>query len=140
MVKEKDTEKEVYNFMDNLEMEKVDKVSKLNILPTLKVSYNERDNVSDVFNVKVHSLPTPTLFADGNTYDTMLLEMNDVIYQFNANGRSFQFQLAVLIQKHFKGILEKLIGHIIQISKTMAKIDTPNFKGKAEVYIVSLIK
>jgi len=138
MVKEK--ESEVYNFMDNLEMDKVDKVSELNILPTLKVSYDKINKISDVFNVKVHSLPTPTKFADGNTYDTMLLEMNDVIYQFNANGKSFQFQLGVLITKHFEGKLEKLIGHIIQISKTMAKIDTPNFKGVAEVYIVSLIK
>ena len=137
----KETEKtEVYNFMDNLDKQKVEKVAKLNILPTFKVEYDHKNKISDIFNVKVHSLPKPTKFADGNIYDTMLLEMNEVIYQFNCNAESFKFQLAVLISKHFNNNIESLIGHIIQISKTLAKIDTDKFKGTAEVYQVSLIK
>ena len=136
---EQDQEQE-YNFMEHLNRIKVEKVAKLNILPTFKVNYDQKNKVSDIYNVIVLSLPKPTDFADGNTYLTMLLEMNQVVYQFNCNAESFQFQLAVLIEKHFEGVIKDLITHEIQISKTMAKIDTDNFKGKAEVYQISLIK
>ena len=141
MAKKIDQEKEAkFNFMDNLNMEKVSKVAKLNILPTFKVNYDQKQNISDIYNVVVLSLPNPTKFADGNTYLTMLVEMNEVVYQFNANAESFQFQLGVLIEKHFEGKIDDLLTHTIQISKTMAKIDTPTFKGMAEVYQVSLVK
>ena len=136
---EQDQEQE-YNFMEHLNRIKVEKVAKLNILPTFKVNYDQKNKVSDIYNVIVLSLPKPTDFADGNTYLTMFLEMNQVVYQFNCNAESFQFQLAVLIEKHFKGVIKDLITHEIQISKTMAKIDTPTFKGMAEVYQISLIK
>ena len=136
---EQDQEQE-YNFMEHLDKTKIEKVAKLNILPTFKVNYDQKNNISDIYNAIVLSLPKPTLFADGNTYLTMLLEMNQVVYQFNCNAESFQFQLAVLIEKHFEGVIKDLITHEIQISKTMAKIDTDNFKGKAEVYQISLIK
>ncbi len=144
MVKEKEPdqeiENEVYDFMAQLDLAKVKKVSELNILPTFQVNIDKKTNVSDIYNAIVLSLPKPTKFADGNTYLTMLLEMREVIYQFNCNAKSFQFQLGVLVEKHFKGISKDLITHEIQISKTMAKIDTDNFKGTAEVYQIALIK
>ena len=125
--------KEKANWMDDLDKEKVKKVAKLNILPSLKIG------IDDVYNVKVHSLPNLTKFADDNEYFTMLVETNEVIYQFNCNAMSFRFQLATLIEKKLKGNSESLIGKTIQISKTIAKIDTSTFKGNAEVYQVSLI-
>ena len=141
MAKKLDQENEgKFNFMNKLDMAKVRKVSELNILPTFKVNYDQKEHTSDIYNVIVLSLPNPTKFADGNTYLTMLVEMNGVVYQFNCNAESFQFQLGVLIEKHFEGKIDDLITHTIQISKTMAKIDTDNFKGKAEVYQISLIK
>jgi len=141
MVKtDQDKTKESKGWMDDIDLESVKKVSELNILPTLKVNYDKVNNISDVYNVIVLGLPTLTMFADNNQYFVMLIEHNEVIYQFNCNGKSFRFQLATLIEKKFKGIPDNLIGHTIQISKTMANINTPAFKGKAEVYQVSLIQ
>ncbi len=145
MVKEKELEQkkvenEVYDFMAHMDKAKVKKVAELNILPTFKVEYDSKNKISDIYDVIVLSLPNPTKFADGNTYLTMLVELNNVVYQFNCNAESFQFQLAVLIEKHFNGVIKDLLTHTIQISKTEAKIDTVNFKGLAEVYQVSLIK
>lgn len=134
---EKDQEK---NWMDDIDLESVKKVSELNILPTLKINYDKVNNISDVYNVIVLGLPTLTMFADNNQYFVMLIEHNDVVHQFNCNGKSFRFQLATLIEKKFNGKAENLVGHTIQISKTIADINTPAFKGKAEVYQVSLIE
>ena len=121
------------SWMDDLDKEKVKKVADLNILPSIKIG------IDDIYNVKVHSLPKLTKFADDNEYFNMLVELNDVIYQFNCNAMSFRFQLATLLEKHLKGNAEALIGKTIQISKTIAKLNTPTFKGNAEVYQIALI-
>ena len=134
------TDQEKRNWMDDIDLESVKKVSELNILPTLKINYDKVNNISDVYNVIVLGVPTLTMFADDNEYFVMLVELNEVVHQFNCNGKSFRFQLATLIEKKFEGKAENLIGHTIQISKTMANINTPAFKGMAEVYQVSLIQ
>lgn len=129
----KTEQEKIKGWMDDIDLEAVKKVAKLNIMPSLKIG------LDDVYNVKVHSLPTITTFADNNQYFTMLVELNEVIYQFNCNARSFRFQLGALIEKRFEGKMESLLGKTIQISKTIAQIDTLAFKGKAEVYQVCLI-
>lgn len=132
--KKPEVKKPEVDWMDDLNKENIEKVAKLDILPALKIG------LDDVVNVKVHTLPKLTLFADDNEYFTMLVEVAEVIYQFNCHAKSFRFQLATLITKRLNGKGMSLIGQTIQISKTIAKIDTTGFKGNAEVYQVSLIK
>jgi hypothetical protein len=131
---EQEKPKEIPSWKKGLDMNSVRKVAELNILPSIKI------DLGDIVNLKIHSLPTPTKFADGNTYETMLVELSENIYQLNCNAESFKFQFAVLSEKHFNGIDENMVGHTIQVSKIETYIDTPKFKGKAEVYQISLVK
>ena len=63
----------------------------------------------------------------------------NTVHQFIAQANSFRYQLAVLVQKHFDGDMSKIVKKNFKIWKEIAQIDKPEFRGKAEVYQVSLI-
>jgi len=110
----------------DLKKESIDKSAEMNILPNFKI------NLGETAICIIKELPVLTAFADGNSYFTILLEKEKVIYQFNCNAKSFRFSLAVLEKKH-----GNLIDKQIAISKSIG--DTKEFK-KAELYSIQLIE
>lgn len=64
---------------------------------------------------------------------------NNTEHQFIAESGSFRFQLGVLKEKLDLLDYSELIGIKRKLWKQLANIDTPKFKGKAEVYVLSKI-
>lgn len=67
------------------------------------------------------------------------LEFENVEHQFIAQSGSFRFQLGVLAKKLGVNKMSELINLPIKIWKQIATINTATFKGKAEVYKVSMM-
>ena len=67
------------------------------------------------------------------------LEYENVAHSFLAESGSFRFQLGVIMEKLDYTEPKELIGLPIRIWKVNANINTPTFKGKAEVYKVILM-
>lgn len=114
------------DWLDDLDMGNIEKSANLDIKPSLKI------NLNDSVNVVIIEKPVLTEFADGNSYYTMIVEKNDIHYQFNCNAKSFRFQLAVLQKKH-----GNLINKRINITKVIG--NTKEFKN-AELYQLTLIE
>jgi len=140
--KKQDQEKQidVNNWTVDIDKASVKKIADLNIIPQLSiVALDTKGNFSNL-TVKVKTLPKLTRFADGNDYFVIFVEQNDMVYQMVCSAVSFRQQLAVIIYKEFNDDSTLLIGQMINITKQIAEIDTPKFKGKAEVYLITLIK
>lgn len=67
------------------------------------------------------------------------LDYENVEHQFIAEAGSFRFQLGVIMEKLEYTEPKELIGLPVRIWKVIATINTPTFKGKAEVYKVVLM-
>ena len=67
------------------------------------------------------------------------LEYQGISHQFLAQAGSFRFQLGVLMEKLSYSEPKELIGLAIKIWKTLEYINTPTFKGKAEMYHIELM-
>ena len=65
------------------------------------------------------------------------LEYERVRHQFICQSGSFRFQLGVLQEKLGLDDFDDLIGFKIKLWKQIADINTPTFKGKAEVYCLT---
>ena len=129
MTKKEVIEIDVSNeWLSDLDMTNVEKSSKLDIIPTLKIAINEH------IDVIIKTLPVKTKFADNNLYFTMIVEKERMEYQFNCEAKSFRFQLAVLAEK--LGGMDKLIEKTIRISAI--KGNTKEFKN-IKLYNVSLL-
>jgi len=139
MVDKKTDQVDVNNWMSDLKKADIKKIAQLNIIPTLKVEPIDNRGNFEVLTVKVKTLPKLTEFADGNWYFVMMVEQNEMVYQMVCSARSFRQNLAVIIEKHFDGDSDLLIGRKLNITKVIADIDTSNFKGKAEVYQITLV-
>lgn len=91
--------------------------------------------LSELYKVKI-----PKEKAIGNNELWMVdLSYNGVNHQFIAQSGSFRFQLGVLMTKLGFSNPSELIGLPIRIWKTTSYISTPQFKGNAEVYQISLV-
>jgi len=67
------------------------------------------------------------------------LEYENVPHSFLAESGSFRYQLGVIMEKLEYTEPKELIGLPVRIWKVIANINTPTFKGKAEVYKVILM-
>lgn len=122
------------SWLDDLDLDNVKKVSEMNIIPQLKIA----DNSSEI--VQVVSLPELTKYADDNEYYTMLVKQNSEIYQINCNAKSFRFQLASICVRDLNNDFSTLIDKTIKISKSEGTVDTDVYKGKAQMYRITLIQ
>ena len=130
---------DVNDWTVDIDKASVKKIADLNIIPQLSiVALDTKGNFSNL-TVKVKTLPKLTRFADGNDYFVMFVEQNNMVYQMVCSAVSFRQQLAVIIYKEFDDDSTLLIGQTINITKQIADIDTSKFKGKAEVYLITLI-
>ena len=64
------------SWLSDLNVENIEKSANLDIKPTFKIALDE------TVICKIIELPKLTKFHDGNSYFTMLLEKNQVIYQY----------------------------------------------------------
>lgn len=86
------------NWMDDINIESVEKVAKLDIKPSL-VFGTPSETMSIKHRVIIISLPEIVVFADGNKYFCMNIIHDGIQKQLVAEAKSLRFSLAVLIKK-----------------------------------------
>jgi len=144
MVKESETkpEKSKIAWLKEYNQESLEKSAKIDIKPKFEIEgigINFAKNViilSDLYKVEI---PKEKSIKADNKIWMIDLEYQDVKHQFIAEAGSFRFQLGVIMEKLEFTEPKELIGLPIRIWKVIANIDTPTFKGKAEVYKIILM-
>jgi len=143
MVKEQDQdqEKSKISWLSDFTQKSIDNSAEVDIKPKLEIEFVGIEYsktvviLSEPYKVKI-----PKEKAIGNQNIWMIdLEYNDIEHQFIAEAGSFRFQLGVLLKKLDFETPKELIGLPIRIWKVIANINTPTFKGKAEVYKLALL-
>lgn len=142
MVKpENKPEMSTIDFLSDFTIENLQKSADLEIKPKLSI-----DDCGIEFGKKVIILSIPYIVeipkakAIGTNKIWMIdLEYNDIDHQFIAQANSFRFQLGVLMKKLDLTEKEQLIDLFVLIWKTLEQINTPTFKGKAEMYHIKLV-
>ena len=139
--KKKQTEMSTIDFLSDFTVENLKKSADLEIKPKLSI-----DECGIEFGKKVVILSIPYIVeipkakAIGTNKIWMIdLEYNDIDHQFIAQANSFRFQLGVLMEKLGLSEKESLIDLFVLIWKTLEQINTPTFKGKAEMYHIKLV-
>ena len=84
-------------------------------------------------------IPKEKAIGKSNKIWMIDFEYEKVEHQFIAEAGSFRFQLGVLMTKLNYIEPKDLIDLYIKLWKEIANISTPTFKGKAEVYKISLV-
>jgi len=139
--KKKDQEKSKIDFLSDFTIENLEASADLDIKPKLTL---ER-GIEHAIDVIIMSIPYPIELPKDKVIgkDSKIwmidLEFNDIVHQFTCQASSFRYQLGVLMKKLEIVIPEKLIDLPIRIWKTLEQINTPTFKGKAEMYHISMI-
>lgn len=129
------------DFFSDIDKEAVKKSAEADFLPKLEL---QGLGVVNAVEVIVLSVPTKVKIPEAKSIskDNMIWIMNvsylDIPHYIISQGRSFKFQIAVLLEKHNLSITD-LVGKAIRIWKTEEDLDTPRFKGKAEVYHIELV-
>ena len=137
-----DQEKSKISWLSDFTRKSIKKSAEVDIKPKLIIE-SGIDNVKE--NVKILTEPylikIPKAKAIGNSNELLAinLEYNNIAHQFIAEAGSFRFQLGVLMEKNNLIEPNELIGLIVKIWKTLEQINTPSFKGKAEMYHIELM-
>ena len=139
--KKKQPEKSKISWLSDFTQESLEKSAEMIIKPKLTIELgidNVKENIiilSEPYLVKI-----PKEKAIGSNEILMIdLEYNGIAHQFIAQAGSFRFQLGVLMEKLGYTEPTELIDLPIKIWKTIESINTPTFKGKAEMYHVSIM-
>ena len=139
--KKKDQEKSKIPFLSDFTIENLEKSSKMDVKPKLTLGLGVEKALIVVIQSEPYQVVIPLAKRIGNTEKLWMidLEYNDIIHQFTIQSGSFRFQLGVLMKKlEIENPIE-LINLPIRIWKTLEQINTPTFKGKAEMYHVSMM-
>lgn len=139
---ESDQEKSKVSWLSDFSQESLRKSSEMEIKPKLTIEALGIENAKEVVILTepyLVEIPKEKAIGSSNKIWMMDLEYNSVAHQFICQSGSFRFQLGVLLEK--LGFLEpsELIGLPIKIWKTTSYINTPSFKGNAEVYQILII-
>jgi len=144
MVKETETkpEKSKIDFLSDFNQESIDKSAEVEINPKFEI---EGVGIEYAKNVLILSapykveIPKEKSIKANNKIWMIDLDYQDVKHTFIAEAGSFRFQLGVIMKKLEYTEPKELIGLPVRIWKVNANINTPTFKGKAEVYKVALM-
>lgn len=139
--KKKQPEKSKISWLSDFTQNSIEKSAEMVIKPKLTIELGI-DNVKE--NIIILSAPylveIPKEKAIGSNKILMIdLEYNGIAHQFIAQAGSFRFQLGVLMRKLDYTEPNELIDLLVKIWKTMETINTPTFKGKAEMYHIELM-
>lgn len=139
--KKKESQKEVIDWLSDFTQESIKKSAEIEIKPKLTIELGI-ENAKDVIILSIpYLVEIPKEKAIGSNKIWMIdLQYNNVAHQFICQAGSFRFQLGVLKEKLELKDITELINLYVKIWKTLDFIDTPSFKGKAEMYHIALIK
>lgn len=143
MVKETENETEKSNipWLSEFSKKSIKKSAEVEIKPKLTIDgigIEYAKNVvilSDLYKVEI---PKEKAIRSNKIW-MIDLEYENVNHQFIAEAGSFRFQLGVLMEKLNYSEPKELIDLYVKLWKEIATIDTPTFKGKAEVYKLALV-
>ena len=134
--------KEKISWLSDFKPEAIKKASEVDIKPKLTIDGLgiEFAKICTILSLP-HKVEIPKEKAIGNSNKIYMMELNyeGVEHQFTCESGSFRFQLGVLLKKLGFSEPDDLIGLPIRIWKTKTHINTPTFKGLAEVYQVNLM-
>lgn len=144
MVKpEQDQEKKSkVDWLSEFTEKSLDNSAEVDIKPKLTIDGIGIEYSKDVVILSVPykvEIPKEKAIGKDNKIWMIDLEFENVEHQFIAQSGSFRFQLGVLAKKLELSEMTKLINLPIKIWKQIATINTPTFKGKAEVYKISMM-
>ena len=139
--KKKEPQKEAIEWLSDFTKESIRKSAEIEIKPKLTIELG----IENAKNVHILSIPylveIPKEKAIGSNRIWMIdLQYNNIAHQFTCQAGSFRFQLGVLKEKLGLKTIKELINLYVKIWKTLEFIDTPSFKGKAEMYHIALIE
>lgn len=135
-------EKSKIAFLSDFNQESIDKSAEVEINPKFEI---EGVGIEYAKNVLILSepykveIPKEKSIKKDNKIWMIDLDYQDVKHTFIAEAGSFRFQLGVIMKKLEYIEPKELIGLPVRIWKVIANINTPTFKGKAEVYKVALM-
>jgi len=125
------------NWLKEFTPESIRKSAELIIYPKLTIDglgLEHSKNVVILSEPYLVEIPKEKAIGKDNKIWMIDLEYENVRHQFICQSGSFRFQLGVLQEKLN---LDALIGFKIKLWKQLANINTPTFKGKAEVYCMT---
>jgi len=126
-------------WLKEFSQESLELSSEMEIKPKLTVNLGIENAVDVIILSEPYKVEIPKEKAIGSNKIWMIdLEYNSIAHSFIAQSGSFRYQLGVIMTKlDIKPI--ELIGIPIRLWKTLEQINTPTFKGKAEMYHVSIM-
>jgi len=127
------------NFLEGFKKADIEKSARLDIKPRLVI---DELGVDNGVIVEILSVPYQVEIPENKAIGDNILWMMNVLFQgvehqFIAQPSSFRYQLGVLVEKHFKGNMEALIGNEITIWREL--VQTKKY-GESALYQVSLRK
>jgi len=135
-------QKKLTGFLEGFILKDIKNSAALDIKPKLEIIGLTIDNAVEVqFLTEPYEVQLPK--GKGMSKDDKIWMLDvmykNTIHQFIAQANSFRYQLAVLVEKYFDGDMSKIVKKYFKIWKEIAQINKPEFKGKAEVYQVTLL-
>lgn len=134
------TENKFDDFAEGFNKTDIEKSAVLDIKPKLEIYGLGIQNGVDVLVLtepyKVQ-LPQGKGLSKDDKIWMLDVKYMDVIHQFICQAGSFRYQLLVLVEKHFDGYLDKIIGQIIKIWKESVILDK---WGESILYKVALVE
>ena len=139
--KKKDQEKSSIAFLSDFTIENLEKSAEMEVKPKLTIMLGIENAVNVIIMSEPYQVKIPKDKRIGDTEKIWMidLEYTDIKHQCTIESKSFRFQLGVIMSKLEITEPTELIGVPIRVWKTLEQINTPTFKGKAEMYHVSIM-
>ena len=137
-----DQKKSKISWLSDFTRDSIKKSAEVDIKPKLRIELgieNVKENIKILSEPYLIVIPKEKAIGKSNELLAINLEYNNIEHQFIAEAGSFRFQLGVLMEKNNFIEPNQLIGSIIRIWKTLERINTSSFKGKAVMYHIELM-
>ena len=127
------------SWLKEFSQESLELSSEMEIKPKLTIELGIEKSKEVIILSEPYKVEIPKEKAIGSNKIWMIdLEYNNIAHSFIAQSGSFRYQLGVIMTK-LEVEPSELIGIPIRLWKTLEQINTPTFKGKAEMYHVSIM-
>jgi len=131
---QKDKPEKDFVFKSEFDLEKIQKSADLDIKPKIEFELGIEKAKDVIIKGNYYTIEIPIAKAITDTkLKALNMIYNEVEHQFIAEAESFRYQLEVLCFKK-KIQTSDINGLNLRIWKELRQINTPKFKGKAEVY------
>jgi len=141
MSEKKKPEMSKISWLSDFTRKSIKKSADVDIKPKLTIELgidNVKENIVILSEPYLIEIPKEKAIGS-NELLAINLEYLGIEHQFIAQAGSFRFQLGVLMEKLGYSEPSELIDLTVRIWKTLEYINTPSFKGKAEMYHIELM-